>query len=118
MPPEENKSIVQEFYDQGNSGAIDFDRLVHEDVTNDQPDRSPERGLDKFRQAIEEVMGAVPGLPWTTLELIAEGDRVVCHNSWSGTYGGTIFRAIATPDPPATAPGNRSYDGRSALASL
>jgi predicted ester cyclase len=97
MTPEENKSIVQEFYDQWNSGAIDFDRLVHEDVTNHQPDRDPERGLDRFRQAIEGVMGAVPDSRWTTLKLIAEGDIVVCHNRWSGTYGGKMFRAIATP---------------------
>lgn len=50
MTPNENKSIVQAFYDQWNSGAIDFDRLVDEDVTNHQPDRDPERGLDRFRQ--------------------------------------------------------------------
>ena len=42
-------------------------------------------------------MGAVPDSKWTTLKLIAEGDFVVCHNRWSGTYGGTNFRAIATP---------------------
>ena len=34
MEPEERKSIVQQFYDQWNSGAIDFKRLVHPDVTN------------------------------------------------------------------------------------
>lgn len=57
---QENKSVVQEFYDHWNSGVIDFDRLVHVDVTNHQPDRDPEFGLDRFRQAIEGVMAAVP----------------------------------------------------------
>ena len=53
MTPEENKSVVQEFYDEWNSGAIDFERLIHANVTNHQPDRDPEAGLHKFRQAIE-----------------------------------------------------------------
>ena len=97
MRPEGNKSIVQEFYDQWNSGAIDFERLVHPEVANHQPDRQPETGLDKFRQAIEGVMGAVPDSNWTTLRLIAEGDLVVCHNRWSGTYKGRVFRGVPTP---------------------
>jgi len=41
-------------------------------------------------------MGAVPDSRWEILGLIAEGDLVVCHNIWSGTYGGTIFRGVAT----------------------
>jgi predicted ester cyclase len=97
MSPQENKAIVQEFYDQWNSGAIDFERLVHPDVTNHQPDRNPETGLDNFRKAIEGVTGAVPDSSWTTLRLIAEEDFVVCHNSWSGTYGGKVFRGVPSP---------------------
>ena len=97
MSPQENKAIVQEFYDQWNSGAIDFERLVHPDITNHQPDKNPETGLDKFRQAIEGVTRAVPDSTWTTLRLIAEGDFVVCHNTWSGTYGGTVFRGVPSP---------------------
>ena len=97
MSQQGNKSIVQEFYDQWNSGAIDFERLVHPEVANHQPDRHPETGLDKFRQAIEGVTGAVPDSSWTTLRLIPEEDFVVCHNSWSGTYGGTVFRGVPSP---------------------
>ena len=97
MSAQENKSIVQQFYDQWNSGAIDFERLVHPDVTNHQPDRDPEVGLAKFRQAIDGVMAAVRNSSWTTLRLIAEEDLVVCHNRWSGTYQGTIFRGVPSP---------------------
>ena len=97
MSPQENKAIVQEFYDQWNSGAIDFERLVHPDITNHQPDRDPETGLDKSRQAIEGVTGAVPDSSWTTLRLVAEEDFVVCHNSWSGKYGGKVFRGVPSP---------------------
>ena len=94
---QENKAIVREFYDQWNSGAIDFERLVHPEIENHQPDSDPEVGLDKFRQAIKGVMGAVSDSNWTTLRLIADGDFVVCHNRWSGTYQGSVFRGVPSP---------------------
>jgi predicted ester cyclase len=97
MSPEQSKALVQEFYDQWSSGAIDFESLVHPEMTNHQPDRDPEVGLDRFRQAIEGAMAAVPDSQWTTLRIIAEDDLVVCHNRWSGTYEGSSFRGIPSP---------------------
>ena len=97
MTPDENKAVIQDFYDQWTAGAIDFDRLVHADVTNHQPDREPEHGLDVFRTAIEGVMRAVPDSGWKTLRLVAEADVVVCHNRWTGTYGGAAFRGVTIP---------------------
>jgi predicted ester cyclase len=94
---DKNKAIVQQFYDEWNAGEIDFDRLVHPDVTNHQPGREPENGLEFFRRAIEGVMGAVPDSTWTTVRLLAEDDFVVCHNRWSGTYGAKVFRGVPTP---------------------
>jgi steroid delta-isomerase-like uncharacterized protein len=96
MPAPDNRSVVQEFYDQWNRGAIDFDRLFREDVTNRQPGTDPETGLDKFREAIAGVMNAVPDSTWTTLNLVEGDDMVVCHNRWSGTYSGKMFRGIPT----------------------
>jgi predicted ester cyclase len=96
MSLDEHKSIVREFYEQWNAGAIDFERLVHPEVSNHQPDREPEVGLGAFQRAIDGVMSAVPDSRWTILRLIAEGDLVVCHNVWSGTYGGTAFRGVST----------------------
>lgn len=96
MTSTENKAIVQQFYDEWNAGAIDFEGLVDPDVVNHQPSRDPETGLDKFRLAIEGVMSAVPDSTWTTLRLLAEDDVVVCHNRWSGTYGGKTFRGVPT----------------------
>ena len=98
MTPDENKAVIQEFYDQWAAGAIDFNRLVHADVTNHQPDREPEHGIDAFRRAIEGVMRAVPDSAWKTLRLLAEADFVVCHNTWTGTYGAPAFRGVTTPE--------------------
>ena len=94
---EANASVVLEFYGQWNAGVIDFERLVHADIANHQPEREPEVGREAFRQAIEGVMGAVPDSEWTTLNVIADGDMVVCHNRWTGTWGGSAFRGVATP---------------------
>jgi len=97
MSAEDGKAIVQAFYDQWNAGEIDFERLVSSAVTNHQPGREPEAGIDAFRRAIEGVMTAVPDSHWATIRLIAEGEYVVCHNIWSGTYGGSSFRNVPTP---------------------
>ena len=97
MTPPENESLVQEFYDQWNSGAIDFDRLVHPEIANHQPEREPEIGREAFRMAIEGVMQSVPDSSWTTLRIFAAADLVLCHNRWSGTWGGTVFRGVPTP---------------------
>lgn len=98
LTPEANKAVVQSFYDQWNSGSIDFESLVHPEVANHQPGRDVETGFDSFRQALDGVMGAVPDSTWTTVRLIAEGDVVVCHNTWSGTCGGNVFRRVPTPE--------------------
>jgi predicted ester cyclase len=42
-------------------------------------------------------MKAVPDSNWKTLRLLADGDFVICHNTWSGTYQGTVFRGIPGP---------------------
>lgn len=34
MTPNASASVVQEFYEQWNSGAIDFERLVHPTIAN------------------------------------------------------------------------------------
>ena len=91
------ESVVEEFYEQWNSGSIDFERLIHEAFANHQPEREPELGRDAFRTAINGVMGAVPDSKWSILKLIADGDFVVCHNRWSGTWSGSAFRGVRTP---------------------
>ena len=66
-------------------------------IANHQPEREPEIGREAFRKAIEGVMRAVPDSNWTTLRLFSEADFVLCHNRWSGTWNGTVFRGVPTP---------------------
>lgn len=97
MTPPAIESAVQDFYEQWNSGTIDFERLIHEEMANHQPEREPELGRDAFRGAVNGVMEAVPDSEWTILKLVVDGDLVVCHNRWSGTWSGSVFRGVATP---------------------
>jgi predicted ester cyclase len=97
MTRHENESLVREFYEQWDSGAIDFERLIHPDIANHQPEREPERGREAFRKAVTGVMSAVPDSTWTILKLVEDADLVVCHILWSGTWTGSIFRGVATP---------------------
>jgi predicted ester cyclase len=90
--PQQNKFIVHGFYDQWNSEPLTSSVWFTQTLRT--INRDPEIGLEKFRHAIEGVMGAVPDSSWTTLKLIAEEDLVVCHNRWSGSYGGEVFRGI------------------------
>jgi predicted ester cyclase len=43
-------------------------------------------------------MATVPDSTWSMLRLIADGDFVVCHNTWSGTYGASVFRGVPTTE--------------------
>lgn len=97
MSPLEIKRVVEEFYEEWNSGSIDFERLIHEEIANHQPGREAELGRDAFGDAINGVMGAVPDSEWTILKLVVDGDLVVCHNGWSGTWSGSVLRGVATP---------------------
>ncbi len=48
MTRHENESLVREFYEQWNSGAIDFERLVHPDIANTSPNESRNAGAKRF----------------------------------------------------------------------
>ena len=93
----QNKAIVRAFYDQWNTGDIDFASLIHANIVNHQPGAEPERGRERFQRAIQGVMAAVPDSTWKIRALVAESDLVACHVTWSGTYQGTVFRQIPTP---------------------
>src|SRR3954452_25526089 len=94
-----NESVVRQFYEQWNSGDIDFADLVAEDMVNHQPEAKPERGRRRFAEAIVGVMKAVPDSRWTISDVLADGDRVAVRITWSGTYGAPQFRGVAITTP-------------------
>ncbi len=102
MPPgSSNEDIVRRFYEGWNSGDIDFEGLVAEDVVNHQPEVEPEHGRDRFAEAIRGVMTAVPDSRWMISDVLDGGDRVAVRITWTGTYKGSSFRGLPIAGPGA-----------------
>ena len=91
--------VVRRFYDGWNNGSIDFADLVAEDIVNHQPEAEPEQGRQRFEEAVQGVMRAVPDSQWTVSDLLADGDRVAARTTWSGTYQAPEFRGVTVPGP-------------------
>jgi predicted ester cyclase len=96
---DDDKNVVLKFYDSWNSGEIDFDELVDDDIVNHQPDVEPERGRHPFEDAIARVMAAAPDSRWDVSDVLTDGDRVAVRITWSGTYLGSQFRGWKIPAP-------------------
>src|SRR5438132_169654 len=96
-----NRDVVRRFYEDWNSGDINFADLVAEDIVNHQPETEPERGRSRFADAVGRVMAAVPDSRWTILDMLADGDRVAVRITWSGTFGAAQFRGLAIAAPGA-----------------
>jgi steroid delta-isomerase-like uncharacterized protein len=96
-----NGEVVRRFYESWNSGTINFADLVAEDIVNHQPEAEPERGRDRFADAVGQVMAAVPDSQWTISDVLADGDRVAVRITWSGTYGAPQFRGLSIDAPGA-----------------
>jgi steroid delta-isomerase-like uncharacterized protein len=102
MPTEDNKAIVRrcmdEVWNTGNLAVIDG--LIAEDCTFNRPDNRPEvtrvRGPEALRTFVTLYRNAFPDLRIVIDDLLAEGDRVVCRWTVTGTQTGDL------PSIPAT----------------
>jgi predicted ester cyclase len=95
MPIEENKTIVRRFAEEiWNAGQLDMlDGLVATDlVRNDMP-----IGREGIAGIVAMLRAALPDLAGTTVELVADGDRVEWRYARRGTHtGGALFGVAPT----------------------
>jgi steroid delta-isomerase-like uncharacterized protein len=114
MSLEENKAIVRKMIEMWNRGDVDAaleywsgDAINHGRFADGDPRelRIP-RGSDGLRRVLLSLQAAFPDRRWQVQDIIAEGDRVVCRLTVSGTHrgipampveGGALLQAI----PPA-----------------
>lgn len=96
MSEQENKDLVQRFYDDVlTGGQLDLiDKLAGEDFVDHegmpgQP--TPVQGRENMKEFIQEFHNAFPDLEVTVNESIAEGDRVTVRSTWAGTHEGALF---------------------------
>jgi predicted ester cyclase len=77
---EQNKELVRRYYREWNSGNLD---IVDELFADERLAAGVRRGCGAY-------LTAFPDLHTSIEELIAEGDKVVCRSSTTGTHDGEI----------------------------
>ena len=95
MTEEENKAIVrrtwEELFNQGKLATAD--ELIAASFLNHAASGSP-LGPASFRQLVMFYRNAFPDVKFTIEDMLADGDKVVMRNSFSGTHEG-MFMGIA-----------------------
>ena len=117
MGTEENKALVQRFYEeifnQRNLAAAD-ELLSPEFVRYHAAIPRPVRGPEAFKKIAAMGLAALPDGQMTVEQLVAEGDHVAAWFTVTGTHGG-VFMGIAPSGQRLSVPGSalfRIADGR------
>jgi steroid delta-isomerase-like uncharacterized protein len=84
------RQLVEEIFNRGNSSLFDEafapDFVEHEELPPGIPD-----GREGAKQLIAVMRSAFPDFHVTIDDMIAEGDKVVIRQTWSGTHQGEFM---------------------------
>jgi steroid delta-isomerase-like uncharacterized protein len=98
MSTEQNKKLVQKFWDEWNHGNMEGClNLINQQKAQDHalPPGFPE-GFEGVRQLILMYHQAFPDLQFMVEDMIAESDKVVCRLTTRGTHKGEFMGIPAT----------------------
>lgn len=94
MSTEQNKALVRQFVEeainQGNISAID-ELLIPDFVEHEELPPGIPPGREAPKVLFTMLRSAFPDLKATIEHLIAEGDEVVLHMTWTGTHEGEFM---------------------------
>ena len=98
MSEEENKAVLRRFFREVHMGGnLDLmSEMATQDYVNHSPSWPDVIGLDAFREMVANMRGAFPDLRDTIEDMIAEGDKVVTHWTFSGTHKDEFMGIPAT----------------------
>ncbi len=99
MSGQDNKAVVQGFLDAWNRSDWDaIDGMVAPDFVNNNPPPIPGAGRDRegMFTAMRYLRQAFPDGRAETVNLIAEGDKVVLHDVVRGTHQGDFVGVAPT----------------------
>jgi len=90
MAIEENKKTLQRYFDElfNNQDYSNADEILHEDYTGEAGGGI--KGLEGFRRLNQIWHSAASDLRFETLEMIAEGDKVVIFQKLKATLTGEL----------------------------
>ena len=93
MEKQDNKqfmnSFIEEVINRQNLDAID--KMASEDFIEHMPFPGQGPGREGLKFAIGSMHTGFPDMNWTTLEQIAEGEKVVSRFVWRGTHNGEFM---------------------------
>jgi steroid delta-isomerase-like uncharacterized protein len=99
MPTEQNKALVrqlvEELFNRGNLSLVDEVFAADFAEREELPPGVPE-GREGVKQLTAMMRGAFPDFEATIEDMIAEGDKVVIRQTWSGTHQGEFMGIPAT----------------------
>ena len=94
--PAENLAVVRSFYEEGVNGAdlSVFDQVAAPDIVYYGATVGNESGLQVLKRVYGEALTAFPGLQYTLLTSVADGDAVAVRYQVEGVHTGE-FRGLA-----------------------
>ena len=102
MGTEENKMLVRRLYEEAvNGGNLDLaDEFIAADAIEHEKGIASD-GRESFKQFVTVFRAAFPDLRLTIEDMIAEGDKVVCRITITGTHtGDSEFMGVAPSGKP------------------
>jgi steroid delta-isomerase-like uncharacterized protein len=97
MSTEQNKALVrqmvEELFNQGNIDRAD-DFLAPDFAEREELPPGLPGGPEGVKQLTMMLRGAFPDLKATVDDIVAEGDKVVIRQTWTGTHTGGAFMGI------------------------
>ena len=94
--PEENLAIVRSFFEEGVNGAdlSVFDRVAAPDVAYYGATVDDESGLEVLKRIYGEALTGFPGIQYTLVTSVADGNAVALRYNVEGVHSGE-FRGLA-----------------------
>ena len=92
MSVEKNKEMVRRFIEALQQRTLDaVDELFAEDFVNHNPMLGCTPDREGLKNSFIQLFEAFPDLQFTINDLIAEGEKVVCYFTMSGTHKGPFL---------------------------
>ena len=95
---EANKAVmrryIEELWNQRNWDVID--EIIHPDYRSEPPSFPGEWGVADLKENCPPFMAMYPDGKWSTLDMVAEGDRVACAWEFNATHSQDGFGIKAT----------------------
>jgi steroid delta-isomerase-like uncharacterized protein len=97
MSAEQNKALVRKMFDMIVTGnTADVAQVIAPDWVNIDPALPPMKGIEGAKQLMTLFSSAFPGSQIKMEALVAEGDKVAVHFSFSGTHKGAFLNIPPT----------------------